>query len=118
MTYRFLILVPLALLILDILFFMLRPDSTAGPQEQTFDVAVEEGGMSPAEITVGEGDQVALRMTSESPVEVHVHGYDLEEEIEPGEPTTLSFEVNNTGRFDIEDHETDERIGTLIVEPR
>lgn len=74
--------------------------------------------MTPSEISVGEGDEVTLRITSESPVGVHVHGYDLEEEIEPGEPTTLSFEADTTGRFAIEDHETEEELGTLVVEPR
>lgn len=70
----------LALLVLGGLFFALRPDPAAGPREQTFDVAVEEGAMTPSEISVGEGDEVTLRITSESPVGVHVHGYDLEEE--------------------------------------
>lgn len=118
MTYRILVLVPLALLVLVILFFMLRPGSSGEPQEKTFDVAVEEGGMSPAEIAVGEGDRVTLQMVSESPIEVHVHGYDFEEEIEPDQPATLSFEANTTGRFEIEDHETGEELGTLVVEPR
>src|SRR5215217_7115504 len=118
MTHRILILVPLALLVLGVLFFALRPTSTAGPQERTFDVAVEESGMIPAEISVGEGDLVTLRMVSESPVGIHVHGYDLEEEIEPDEPGTLSFEANTTGRFEIEDHENGEELGTLVVEPR
>jgi hypothetical protein len=58
--------------------------------------------MTPAEVAVAEGDQVALRMPSESPVEVHVHGYDLEGEIEPDEAATLSFKANTTGRFEIE----------------
>jgi hypothetical protein len=117
-TYRLLVLVPLTLLALGILFFALRPGSSDGPQEQTFDVEIGEGSMSPAEISVGEGDQVTLQMASRSPVEVHVHGYDLEAEIEPGEPATLSFEANTSGRFEIEDHETREELGTLVVEPR
>ncbi len=57
-------------------------------------------------------------MTSEEPVEVHVHGYDLEEEVEPGEPAILAFEADVTGRFEIEDHDTGNQLGTLVVEPR
>jgi FtsP/CotA-like multicopper oxidase with cupredoxin domain len=34
--------------------------------------------MSPSEIEVREGDRVTLRLTSEEPTEVHLHGYDLE----------------------------------------
>ena len=57
-------------------------------------------------------------MTSTEPTEVHLHGYDLEEEVEPGEPATLTFEANLTGRFEIEDHETVEVLGVLLVQPR
>jgi FtsP/CotA-like multicopper oxidase with cupredoxin domain len=74
--------------------------------------------MTPSEISATEGDQVTLRMSSQSPAEVHVHGYDLEKEVEPSEPATLSFQANITGRFEIEDHETEEELGTLVVTPR
>ncbi len=121
---RALILVPVLLLVLVVLFFVLRPDSPAPdsaadePQEETFDLAIEEGAMTPDEITVDEGDQVNLRITSDSPTEFHLHGYDLFAEVEPGEPGELSFDATNTGRFEIEDHNTDTVLGVLIVQPR
>jgi FtsP/CotA-like multicopper oxidase with cupredoxin domain len=74
--------------------------------------------MNPDEINVEKGDFVTLRLTSESPVEVHVHGYDLEGNVSPGEETDLSFEADATGRFEIEDHETEAQLGTLLVQPR
>jgi heme/copper-type cytochrome/quinol oxidase subunit 2 len=74
--------------------------------------------MNPDEISVEEGDYVTLRLTSESPVEVHVHGYDLEGEVLPGMESDLSFEAETTGRFEIEDHETEAQLGTLLVQPR
>jgi len=61
---------------------------------------------------------VTLRWTSDIPVEVHLHGYDLEEEVSPGEETDLSFEADLTGRFEIEEHETETELGTLLVQPR
>jgi len=81
-------------------------------------VEIKDGAMSPAEISVEEADQVTLRWTSDTPVEVHLHGYDLEEEVSPGEETDLSFEANLTGRFDIEDHATETELGALLVQPR
>jgi hypothetical protein len=57
-------------------------------------------------------------VSAEEPVEVHVHGYDIEEEVEPEEPASISFDADLTGRFDIEDHETEAVIGTLVVRPR
>ena len=61
---------------------------------------------------------MTLRWTSDIPVEVHLHGYDLEEEVSPGEETDLSFEADLTGRFEIEEHETETELGTLLVQPR
>ena len=101
------------------LFLMLRPgpSQTDAPRERTIDIAVEGGVMTPDEIEVGKGDRVRLRVTSEEPVELHLHGYDIEREVAPGEPATLSFEADLTGRFEIEDHDSEEVLGVLIVQP-
>jgi heme/copper-type cytochrome/quinol oxidase subunit 2 len=87
-------------------------------QVETVALAINEGSMSPSEVTVYEGEQVNLQITSDRPIELHVHGYDLTEEVEPGETAELSFEATNTGRFPIEDHNADAEIGALLVQPR
>jgi FtsP/CotA-like multicopper oxidase with cupredoxin domain len=127
---RNVIVIVLVILGLVGLFLALRPDSTSPeddaptgtsadePQERIYEVAIEGGAMNPDEIGVEEGDFVTLRFTSKSPVEVHLHGYDLEGSVLPGEETTLSFEADATGRFEIEDHETEAQLGTLLVQPR
>jgi plastocyanin len=122
---RALILVPVLLLVLVTLFFALRPDSsTSGSaaadeqQEKTIDLVIEKGIMTPDEITVDEGDRVEFRITSDSPLEFHLHGYDLEEEIESDELAELSFDATITGRFEIENEQTREELGVLIVQPR
>jgi FtsP/CotA-like multicopper oxidase with cupredoxin domain len=117
---RTLVVVLIVLAGLGALFFVLRPGPAAdAPREQTVDIAIEDGAMTPEQIEVGEGDRVTLRMTTPGPpTEVHLHGYDLEEEVEPGEPATVSFEADLTGRFEIEDHETGEVLGALLVQPR
>ena len=118
---RTLILMLLVLVALGALFAVLRPDELGGPaadapRERTIQLAVEDGAMSPDEVEVGEGDRVKLLLTSDELVEVHLHGYDLGE-IEPEEMTTLSFEADLTGRFEIEDHESGELLGVLLVQP-
>jgi len=114
-----LILVLGAALILAGLFVLLRPNTpTQGPQTREFDVRITGRGMEPSEITVTEGDRVVLRITADSPRGVHLHGYDIEREVAPGEQARLSFEADLTGRFPIEDHETEEELGTLVVRPR
>ncbi len=72
--------------------------------------------MTPSEITIG--DRARFRITSDSPLEFHLHGYDLEEEVEPGELTELAFDATLTGRFEIEHEQTHEELGTLLVQPR
>ena len=74
--------------------------------------------MSPEEVSVHEGDGVTMSITSDSSTEIHVHGYDLEREVEPGEPTELTFGADLTSRFPMEDHETEAELGVLVVEPR
>ena len=112
----------LVLVGLAALFLVLRPGpsqiSPDAPRERTIDLAVENGAMTPDEVEVGEGNQVRLRVTSDEPLEIHLHGYDLEREVAPGEPATLSFEADLTGRFEMEDHESEEVLGVLIVQPR
>ena len=112
----------LVLVGLAALFLVLRPGpsqiSPDAPRERTIDLAVENGAMTPDEVEVVEGNRVKLRVTSDEPIEIHLHGYDLEREVAPGEPATLSFEADLTGRFEMEDHESEEVLGVLIIQPR
>ena len=119
------VLAAIVLIALVVLFFLLRPGSPAPEssdleeetQEEVVAVAINEVIMSPPEVTVYEGDQVKLQITSDRPIEFHLHGYDLTEEVEPGETADLSFEATDTGRFGIEDHNTGAVIGMLLVQP-
>ena len=127
--FRSLVLLPIAFFILLGLFIVMRPDppaSNSAPEpgsaadrrsNVTFDLALREGTMAPDEVQVEEGDHLTLRLTSEEPLQVHIHGYDLQRELVPGKPVTLSFEADLTGRFEIEDHESEEVLGVLLVQP-
>ena len=116
---RSLILIAVIVLILGGLFFVLRPESPSGvPRDRTFDLSVEGGEMSPAEISVNEGDNVTLRVSADEPMEFHLHGYDVEQEVGPGQKARLHFEADLTGRFEIEDHESESELGVLQVRPR
>jgi hypothetical protein len=57
------------------------------------------------------GDQVTLTVTSDAADELHLHGYDLEAELAPGEPATLSFTADIPGVFEAELHEA----GTVLL---
>jgi len=116
---RSLVLIAVIVLILGGLFFLLRPDTPSGaPRDRTFDLSVEGSEMSPDEISVQEGDRVTLHVRSDEPMEFHMHGYYVEREVEPGKAAELHFEADLTGRFEIEDHESERKLGVLQVRPR
>ena len=106
-------------LVLGGLFFLLRPDTPDdGPQDRDFDVSIKDGEMSSEEISVNQGDTVTLRVNADEPTELHVHGYDVEQEVEPGTEAEIDFEADLTGRFEIEAHESENELGVLQVRPR
>lgn len=74
--------------------------------ELAFDIKVEHGRVADAMrlIRVKEGDVVKLRWTTDRPLVVHLHGYDIEQRIAPGRVTELAFTAFATGRFPIHSH--------------
>ena len=122
---RNLVVILITIILLVVLFLLLRPGASTPEssdakktQKEPVALAVNGNNMSPAEVSVTEGDQVNLEITSDRPIELHLHGYDLTVEVEPGEPGELSFGATTTGRFAIEDHETEAELGALLVQPR
>ena len=74
----------------------------ASAQEaRRFDLAMTAGTVAPEwrTLRVKQGDAVELRWTSERPVQLHLHGYDLELTVKPGEPAVMSFKAALAGRF-------------------
>jgi heme/copper-type cytochrome/quinol oxidase subunit 2 len=135
-TVRAAVLVPALVVALVGVFFALRPEAPASPPRpaaHAFEVELREAGMTPVEIAVSRGDRVTLRITSDRPAELHVHGYDLTAAVRPGEAVELEFEADITGRFAIEDHlagaghshagdehshDHPNEVGELVVRPR
>ena len=55
-------------------------------------------------IRITEGDVLELRWTSDEAVALHLHGYDIELQLRPGEPAAIVIEADMTGRFPITSH--------------
>ena len=64
-----------------------------------------------------EGETVKFRVRSDEPEEVHVHGYDIKKDIEPGQTVTMSFKADINGIFEIEFEHSATQIAELKVEP-
>lgn len=74
------------------------------------------------------GDALKLRITSDTPGELHLHGYRLSATLAPGQPAELTFNAYATGRYPFEWHAANEAAGgkphrgpplaTLEVQPK
>lgn len=69
------------------------------------------------DLTFNAGEQIRFEVRSDTPDEVHIHGYDISEEIPAGGAATLSFPADIEGLFEVELHESDEQIAELRVNP-
>jgi len=85
----------------------------ASPAGQRIEVQVTGGQASgdTGRVPVASGEHVTLVVTSDVADEVHVHGYDLEAELTPGQPTEIAFDATIPGVFEVELHEA----GTLLL---
>ncbi len=77
-----------------------------GPAERVFDLRIEDGKVAEnmRVVRVTQGDTVRLRWTTGAPVVLHLHGYDIEKEVTPGEVTEFAFTARATGRFPVNVH--------------
>jgi New glue protein family len=64
-----------------------------------------------------QGDQIRFRVRSDVADEVHVHGYDLMKDVEPGQTVTFSFPATITGIFEVELESRAQQIAQLRVDP-
>jgi heme/copper-type cytochrome/quinol oxidase subunit 2 len=65
-----------------------------------------------------QGETVEFRVRSDAADEVHVHGYDLMKDVEPGQTVTFSFPADITGIFEIELEDAGKQIAQLRVDPK
>jgi hypothetical protein len=87
--------------------------ASAQMPDVVFDLKVEGGRVAPGMrlIRVKQGDAVRLRWTSDRPITLHLHGYDIETRVEPGAIAQMTFTARATGRFPVEEHKPDARAG-------
>lgn len=78
----------------------------AAAAELTFDIRIEHRRVADTMrlMRVHEGDAVKLRWTSDQPLVLHLHGYDIEQRVAADAVTELAFTAYATGRFPIEIH--------------
>lgn len=99
-----------------------KPDKPAKPVEAEPQVPVVElvngepkGG--PTDLEFEKGDEVRFDAESDTEQELHIHGYDIYEDIVPGKTTKVSFPAEIDGIFEIESHSTGVIVAELTVTP-
>ena len=88
------------------------PTPTPKPQPQL----LQSGKVT--KLDVKEGETVRFRVRHDEAEEVHIHGYDIKKDIEPGETANVAFKATITGIFEIEFEDSAEQIGELRVDPK
>ncbi len=78
----------------------------AEPQDVEVSVTIRDDLMSPDTVMVNHNDKVTLKIDSDIPGAFHLHGYDIEQEVVPGDVADLAFTADATGRYRIAFHKT------------
>jgi hypothetical protein len=94
-------------------------------QNQDFERIRIKGGKpvgGVADIKVTKGEHVRIVVSSGAHDDIHLHGYDIEKPVEPGQPAQFNFTANIEGIFEIESHVAEDAgreplMGKLTVEP-
>jgi len=68
-------------------------------------------------LTVDQGDTVRFRVRNDKAEKVHIHGYDIKRDLEPGKTETITFKATITGIFEIELEGSATQLAELKVEP-
>lgn len=77
---------------------------SSDPENLTFDVTIADRALDPKVVKVKQGDTVTLNFSPDEHGSIHLHGYDIEEDVAVGEVTTMEFVANATGNFNITIH--------------
>jgi len=97
------------------------PHSTSRAQQVTVPTIAVDGNGKPvggvAELSVDEGEQVRFRVMSAVSDEIHLHGYDISEEVEAGGSVGFRFAATIEGLFEAELEQRGEPILELRVDP-
>lgn len=76
-----------------------------GAETRTVDIEVRNGKViGKNSVRVTRGDTVQLRWSSDKPLELHLHGYDVTIHVVPGTPAEMKVQAHATGRFPVEIH--------------
>ncbi|MCA0144255.1 hypothetical protein [Blastococcus sp. LR1] len=91
--------------------------SPPAPAGTALEVQVAGGAVTgdTGRVPVPLGDAVTVTITSDTPDEAHLHGYDVTADLPAGTPAELTFDATIPGVFELELHEAGTVLLTLQV---
>jgi hypothetical protein len=96
------------------------PQPTDQPDQSNVKSIVVEGGEPEGgtqKLKFKKGDKVEIDVVSDEADEAHLHGYDIEKELKPGETAKFRFTADMEGVFELELHESEAQLAKITVEP-
>jgi len=96
------------------------PAGDMAPGHEVLQIDIKEGRVvsGTALLRAHEGDEITIRIVSDRRDEVHLHGYDLQAQMGPGDTAVVAFTASRTGRFGLEAHRSHLELATLEIYPR
>jgi FtsP/CotA-like multicopper oxidase with cupredoxin domain len=99
-------------------------EPTPPPEPMIARIAIRGGTVAGGAKTIDvvKGDIVRIVVTADAPDDIHLHGYDIEREVAPGQPARFRFKANAEGQFEIESHVAEDAgldalVARLVVSP-
>ncbi|GAA4724637.1 hypothetical protein GCM10025782_23380 [Pedococcus ginsenosidimutans] len=91
--------------------------TSPAPQGRTLRITITGKKVSPAPSTVdlAVGEKLTLVVTSDHDDELHLHGFDVEDKLKAGAPTTVTVTGKDPGVFEVETHEPPLRLLKIAV---
>jgi hypothetical protein len=86
-------------------------------QTRTFNIVVTGDKSNLGDISANKGDTINMTVSCDKAEEIHLHGYDLAFECEPGKPASKTFTADKAGQFEYEIEDTSTHLGNLTVNP-
>jgi hypothetical protein len=90
--------------------------TTEKPEVATIVVKDGEPVGGVQDLSFPEGEQMRFTVEANIEDEVHLHGYDVEEEVAPGQPARFDLQASIPGVFELELHHAVTQIAEITVE--
>jgi FtsP/CotA-like multicopper oxidase with cupredoxin domain len=68
-------------------------------------------------VRVKKGERVEIDVVADAADEAHLHGYDIEKELEPGKTARFRFKADIEGVFELELHHSGAQLARVTVKP-